>query len=495
MKQKSIGINAILNAIKSCLSIIFPLITFPYATRILGVDNIGKVNYSQSIVHYFSLIAILGVTTYAIREGAKLRDDKEKLQKFSNEVFSLNIFTTIISYILLFIFILISEKMKEYRLLILLQSLCIIFTTIGIDWINTIHEDFLFITIRSIVTNIISIIALFIFVRTPNDYYMYAMLTVLTNAIIAISNYFYCKKYTKIKLTFSSKIFGHMKSTLIFFANSLSISIYVNSDVTMLGWICGDYYVGIYAVAVKVYNIIKTLLASIYAVAIPRLAYYYGNDDLVKFKKLFTNIIMYLSLLIFPCMVGLICVSKEIILILSGVEYIEAAFTLKILSVALLFAVFGGAVTNCLNIPFKKELVNMKATLISAIANVILNLYFIPRFQQNGAAFTSVLSEIIVLIICLISFKNIKNIINLKKALLNLFQSMVGVILIFVICLFIDKFNFANYYISLIIKVFISFVTYLSVLLILKNECLYNLFNKITKRRKNEKNNSDNIKL
>ena len=494
MKQKSIGINAILNAIKACLSIIFPLITFPYATRILGVDNIGKVNYSQSIEHYFALIAILGITTYAIREGAKLRDNKEKLQAFSNEIFSLNIVTTFFSYVLLILFVFISTKMKEYRLLILLQSLSILFTTIGIDWINTIYEDFLFITIRSILTNILSIVALFLFVKTPNDYYIYAMLSVMTNAVIAISNFFYSRKYTKIKIVFKKSIFTHLKSTIVFFANSLSISIYVNSDVTMLGWMCGDYFVGIYAVAVKVYNIIKTILASIYAVAIPRLSYYYGNNDLLKFKELFTNIVMYLSLLILPCMAGLIGVSKEVVLILSGNEYIEAMHTLQILSVALLFAIFGGAITNCLNIPFKKELINMKATLISAIANVVLNLYFIPTFKQNGAAITSVISEIIVLLICFLSFKEWQKVLNVKLVVKNFGQSVIGMLFIGLGCYIVELINIDNSIISLGIKVLMSIFVYSVILIILKNQCLITIFNKFKEKRYG-KSNCNSAKL
>lgn len=472
MKEKSIGINAILNAIKAALSILFPLITFPYATRVLGVENLGKVNYAQSIEHYFALIATLGVTTYAVREGAKRRDDKKQLSTFCNEIFSLNIVTTLFSYTIMGIFLIFSAKMHDYRLLIIIQSISILFTTLGVDWLNTIYEDYLFITIRSIITNILSIIALFLFVKTPNDYYIYAMLTVLTNVVIAISNLFYCRKYTKIKTTFNKKIFSHLKSTLIFFANSLSVSIYVNSDTTMLGWMCGDFFVGIYAVAVKVYNIIKTILASIYVVAIPRLSYYFGNNKMKEFKTLYSKIIMYLALLILPCMAGLISLSNEIVLIISGAEYMDAVITLQILSIALLFAVFGGAVTNCLNIPLKREVFNMKATIISAVANVILNLYFIPKFYQNGAAITSVIAEMMVLIISVINFKKWNEVIDIRNVVKNFIHAFIGMILILMVCYIISQFNITNIVISVLLKITFSIIVYFIELIILKNSCL-----------------------
>ena len=80
-KQKSIKTNFVFNFIKVLLSLIFPLITFPYASRILLPEGIGKVDFANSIIAYFILIASLGINTYAIREGAKVRDDKEKLSK------------------------------------------------------------------------------------------------------------------------------------------------------------------------------------------------------------------------------------------------------------------------------------------------------------------------------------------------------------------------------------------------------------------------------
>ena len=163
-KFKSLGVNAFLNAFKSSLSVLFPLITYPYAFRILNVEGMGKVNYATSIVSYFSLIATLGVSSYAVREGAKLRNKKEDLEKFSNQIFSLNLFTTFIAYAALAVSLVFVQQFSGYRLLIVLSSLTILFTTLGVEWLNTIYEDYLYITIRSIITHVISLILLFLLV-------------------------------------------------------------------------------------------------------------------------------------------------------------------------------------------------------------------------------------------------------------------------------------------------------------------------------------------
>ena len=127
--MKSLKINTILNMIKTCSSIIFPLITFPYISRVLMTENVGKVNFGDSYVSYFSLIATLGITTYAIRECAKVRDDKRRLEEVASEIFSINICTTMLAYVLLFSSLFLFRRLDAYRNLIVIQSVVIVFTT------------------------------------------------------------------------------------------------------------------------------------------------------------------------------------------------------------------------------------------------------------------------------------------------------------------------------------------------------------------------------
>lgn len=150
---KSIKVNAILNVTKQLCKVVFPLITMPYVTRVLQASGYGKYNFSSSIVSYFILLAGLGISDYAIREGARIRDNKKKFQIFSEEVFTINILSTIASYMILFVFLLFSKKLLDYRLLIIVQSMSIILNTIGCDWINSVYEDYFYMqqeTVQSI---------------------------------------------------------------------------------------------------------------------------------------------------------------------------------------------------------------------------------------------------------------------------------------------------------------------------------------------------------
>lgn len=474
----SLGVNAGLNAINSALRIIFPLITYPYVFRILHKEGIGKVNYASSIINYFALIAGLGIVTYAIREGAKIRADRRKFNAFCNEIFSINMVSTIISYILLAILIVMSSDLQAYTSVLLVYSLTIILTTIGIDWINTIYEDFLYITIRSIFSYIISLFLLFMFVRSANDIIPYSLITVIQLAFVAIINFYYCRKYVHVRIVRRLNLKKHLKPILFIFANSVATTIYVNSDTTMLGIMTTDSYVGLYIVSVKIYSVIKTILAAFYSATVPRISYYLGIGENEKVKKIFTDIFSAMTVILLPCTVGLALLSREIILIMGGIEYEKAILTLQILSVSLIGAIFGGLITYALNIPLRREKYNVIATVTSAGINIGLNFFMIPLFKQNGAAITTAISELFVFFFCFLTLKDRDKYINCKVWMRNLFQAIIGCLMITVIS-FGTKIVISNVLFRVTLIFVLSIICYVSILLLFKNQLAYSILNRI----------------
>lgn len=481
MKQKNIKTNAILNAIKSGLSVLFPLITFPYASRILGVANIGKINYSSSIVSYFSLIAALGISTYAVRQGSKKRDDQVQLSTFANEVFTLNVFSAMFSFVLLLGLVCLLPQLRSYRTIVLVQSISIVLSPLSVDWINTIYEDFAYITIRSIFTQIIFLLALFIFVKNADDYYIYAGLLVFSNCITYLLNYIHCRKYIRFKVDFFSAWKSHIKPSLVFFASRLAIEIYVSSDTTMIGWFNGDIYVGLYAVSVKIYTVVRNILTSIYMVTIPRLSNYVAKSDWYKFKELLTDISSILILLILPAGAGLIALSKEMVVLISGGEYAAASISLSILGVALIFAVPSGIMVNCINTPLGKEAVSLKATIISAIVNICLNFLFVPLFKQNGAAVTTVVSELVVLLYCVKKIKSISDYIDFSKLKRNTVQGLVGAGEILIVAVVVKMMKLTNI-LAILLTAGVGGMIYLLYLMLVKNEYIVTLISELKKR-------------
>lgn len=469
MKTKRLGINAILNVIRSTLSIIFPLITYPYALRVIGVKNIGAVSYVTSIVNYFSLFAMLGVSSYAIREGAKVRDNQKKFNIFANEVFSINIITTSISVIVFILVVMCVPEFRKYVHLFAILGLSIVFTTIGVDWINTIYEDYLFITVRGIIVQLISLILLFCIVKGPQDYLKYAFLQIFSSGFIAISNWIHCRKYAKVKIVLHPDIKKHLPRLLILFSNSLAISIYVNFDTTMLGWIKDAYDVGIYSTSVKIYSAIKSVMMSIYSVAIPRLAAMYGKQDIKGFKNLYTKLWAYLAILLIPAGIGLICVSKEVILVFGGRSYIDGVQSLRILAGALIFSIFGGLITTCLNITINREKDNLMSTILSSLLNCGLNFIFIPLWSYNGAAVTTLFAELFVLVFCFIRVPNKEEYMDLRNISKKILEAIIACIPILFVAICVHTF-INNYLISLLLIVVFGGALYFLGLILFRNE-------------------------
>lgn len=483
-KTNSVYANMVLNVVKTLMSIAFPLITYPYATRVLNVVNFGKVNYAQSIVSYISLIAGLGIASYAIREGGVYRSDSKHMNRFVSEVFSFNVLTTVIAYIFLGCFLLFANKFKDYSLLILILSLSTLFTTIGVDWINVIYEDYLYITVRSFIIQILSIVLLFVFVKSEHDYYVYAWIQVIGNGLISFSNLFYTRRYCKIKLRLRCNIQRHIKPVLILFSNSLAVTIYSSVDNLLLGYLRGDYFVGLYSVSVKIYSILKQVVAATYMVTVTRLTEYISQRKEQQYSELLNSIINNIILLCVPVTIGLICISDSVVFILAGENYLPTVTALRVLSLAIIFSVLGGALAYCVNLPHHNEKKNLICTSFSAIENLVLNLWFIPNYGVNGAAITTLISEFSVFLVLLLGMKKYWVYFNFKKIIVNGCKSFCASLPIIALSRFLNMhWNYSSLtYLFVLIPSAVAF--FIGINLALKNECFTSIFRNVINRVK-----------
>ena len=398
MRKKSLGVNALLNGLRSALNLIFPLITFPYVSRVLSVDGMGIYNFSNTYVNYFVLIAGLGVATYAVREGAKYRDNKEQISEFASQIFTINMVSTLIAYLLLIGSLLIFSNLRNYVTCILVFSLQLFFTTIGTEWLYTIYEEYQYITIRSIVFKIISIVLLFLLVHSSNDYLWYAAITVFAGVGSNILNYIHAKSFCKIKFVRDTNWKYHLKPILTIFASSVAVTIYVYSDNTILGLMKNDYAVGIYSTSVKIYQIAQSLLSAVLTVTIPRLAMLWGQRRRREYNDVLTRVINTLGVLVLPASVGLLMLSREVVLIIAGQKFLPSVNSLRIITWAIIFSIFSWIFSDCVLIPAKREKRVLQNTLITAVINIVLNFILIPTMSYDGTSLSTVLAELSVMI-------------------------------------------------------------------------------------------------
>ncbi len=462
------------------LNVILPLITFPYISRILQVDGLGKYNYASSIISYFSLIAALGISTYAIREGAARRNDREELEKFCSQVFTINMLSTVLAYVLLGC-LLATGWLGGYTALILVLCISIFFNTLGTGWVFSIFENYFYITIRSIIFQVVSILLIFLLVKQPEDLILYAGITVLASVGTNIVNFICARRYCRIRLVRKIDFKTHIIPILVLFASAVASTVYVNSDITILGILKTDYEVGLYSVSAKIYSAVKFMLAAVLVVSAPRLSMYKAQNKLTEFRALLTKLFDAVTAMVLPAATGLFLLSEEIVILISGQSYAPAASSLRLLSIALVFSQYAWLFNQNILIPAKKEKIMLAATITSAVVNVAANLILIPRWSENAAAFTTIISEIIMMVIGMwFGFKVTEFDKGRGK---NVASSLLGCAAIVIICMIAKTFLVANVAI-IICSIVFSVAAYAAIVLALRNSFALQLTENIRKRIK-----------
>ena len=465
---KSIKKNSVYNIIRLSSSTLLSLITLPYVSRILLTENIGKINFGLSIVNYVSLIASLGINTYAIRECSKVRDNKEELSLVSSQIFSINIITTFIAYIILAIILLLHHKLYNYRLLIIIQSLSIVASTVGTDWINSAMEDFKYITIRTVIFQIISLFLIFMFVSKQSDYIKYAIIGLISTSGANLTNIWYRKRYCNIHFTKNIEWSHHLLPILYLFVMLLAQTIFHSVDLTMLGLMYGDHEVGIYSIAVKTLNLINQLIGSILWIIMPRMSYYFAKDDFEKINALLRKVLGFNLLLGFPCIVGTFILAKDIIRIIAGNAFSESALILQILMIGFLFSLVGGNLLgNAVLLPARQEKYYMIVCCITAIINVLGNYIFIPKFGAKAAAGTTAVCSLIILILLLLKMDKRIRIVKIKNIFLSPIVGCSGIICVCRFASIIKKIE-----IRVIISLICSILVYGFIQILMKNELI-----------------------
>lgn len=470
-KKPSLIKNSVINVIRYLLKILLPMVTFPYVIHVLLPENYGKVVFCYSVTGYFLLLAGLGINEYAIREGAAFRNKREDMGRFSSQVFTIGLMSTALSYILLLVLLMMGFVERDYKIILAIQSLSILLTTLGIEWLYTIYEDFTYITIRSFIVQVISIICIFLFVKDEGDYFIYAVITTCSAGLGCLINFIHSRKYADIKITRRPDLKAHLKPILILFCNAALISVYLYSDKIILGVLMGDEAVGIYEVSVKIYMMIKGALNAMVLVMMPRLSAYLREGKTGEYRSLAGRTLNSQIVILFPAVTGLFMISGNVIRIFGGEEYIQATGSLQILSIALIFAVIANLYVYVLMITQRMDKKILYATVFSSLLNLVLNFILIPFFGINAAAFTTLLAELSVAVIGICSCRKK---VPLKITGRNLWVTLAGCICIVIVCVLISCFKLSLIY-DTILKVITSVAVYALLTVLFNREILSSL--------------------
>lgn len=464
--------NIVLNYINTISGLIFPIITFPYAARVLMPEGIGVVNFQNSIIGYIVLLTSLGIPLYAVREIAKCRNDLELRDRTTMEILILSILLCLLGYIVVWLLGTYVPRIHEEATLFYILSLTIIFTGIGAQWFYQGIEDFFFITVRGLVVRILFAACLFIFVRHKDDLLIYGILIVGSTVGNYLVNFIHLRKFLHLTIIKWNQldIARHIKPAFRIFLLNVVISIYIRLNIIMLGFMVDDHSVGLFTAGMKLTHLITVVVTSLGTVMLPRCSHLISENKFDEFNAVITKSYHLLMFSAIPMTVGIMLLARPISLCFCGDDFMGAIPVVIYTAPTIIFI----GLTNIIGIqilyPYGKENLVILSTLIAAIVNVFLNILLIPPFAEIGAACSTLLSEFVVLVAQVILGKKYIPFSFLDKEIVGYLIAIVAMSFGLLLCL-----AFENIWFQMVIGVVVGAIIYISILLYRKDAILYEM--------------------
>ena len=399
--MKSIKKNFLYNILLNVSAVVFPLITAPYVARVLEPDGIGLINFSGTYAGYFAMVAVLGIPNYGIREVSKIRDDKKKLSELVSQLMSISAIATIGITFVYFLTIYLIGRLNENSIIFLIAGFLIYLAPFKINWYYQGLEEFGYITFRTLVIRLLSIVCLFLLVHEKSDLIVLMLINLFGGIIADVWNF--SKMWSGgVHPTFTVHgLKPHMKPLMLLFSSVIAISIYTILDTLMLGFMADYSEVGYYNQAVNLSKTILAVVTSLSVVAIPRVSYYVERKEFSKVSGLINTSFSIISLLAFPCAFGMMCISSVFVPLFFGKMFVGAVIPMMILSALIILIGLNNIVGMQILMGMGLDKLFLYSVLAGTISNFCMNCILIPICGSIGASISSVLAEAIVLFVML----------------------------------------------------------------------------------------------
>ena len=441
-------------------------------------SGVGKVSFATSLIMYFNMFAQLGIPTYGVRACAQVRDDRKKLTKVAHELLFINLIMSVLAYAVLFCLLIFVPRFWEDRVLYVVVSFTIVLTAIGMEWLYRAMEQYVYITVRSIIFKLIALLAMFMLVHEQSDYVIYGGISIFAASASNALNLINAHKFIDFKFMGGYQFKKHLRAVMVFFAMACAITVYTNLDTIMLGFMKTDVDVGYYNAAIKIKTVLLSVVTSLGVVLLPRASYYIEKGLMDEFKTISKKALNFVFVISIPLMIYFIFFAKYGILFLSGKDFIGAVLSMQIIMPTIVLV----GITNILGIqvlvPLGREKVVLKSVVAGATVDLILNLLLIPSFASAGAAFGTLMAEVVVFVVQYMALRDKLGAVFRK---INYFKIFIAVILSLCASIWILWMQF-NTFFALMISAMCFFGVYAVVLIVLKEplmlEILYTVKNK-----------------
>ncbi|MCW6681948.1 flippase [Aerococcaceae bacterium NML160702] len=391
--QKSVKFNFVMNFILTLSSIVFPLVTTPYISRVILAEGTGRVEFVTSIVGIFAMFGMMGIPTYGIRACARVRGDQEALSQTVYEILIINTIAMVLTLVVYIVSIMTVPKFVEEQPLFIINIIVLVFNVLGVEWLYRALEQYQYITVRSIIFKFIALVMMFLFVKQTSDYMIYGAITIVANVGSNLLNFLNMRKFVELKAFKPIDLKQHLRPIMSFFMMAIAITIYTSLDKGMLGMMSNAAEVGYYAAAIKVKMVLVTLVTSLGAVLLPRLSYYVEQGEQKAFQEITIKAFRFVLIVALPLTIYFTLFAKESILLLASAEFVPAIVPMKIIMPTLLFIGVSNLLGIQILVPLKREDEVLYSVAFGAVINLLINFWLIPSLAATGAAIGTTVAE------------------------------------------------------------------------------------------------------
>lgn len=447
--------NFIYNIIYQILILILPLITVPYVSRVLGADGVGIYSYTYSIAYYFMIIAMLGLNNYGNRTIAKVRDNKEELSKEFCSIYAFQLITSNLMLISYLMYVLIFDN--QYKTIAMIQIMYVISSIFDINWFFFGIEKFKLTITRNTMIKILSLLFIFIFVKTPNDIWKYTAILAGSTLFSNIVLFAFLRKYIKFIKVRKKDILKHIKPCFILFLPVIAVSIYKIMDKIMLGNMSNVSEVGYYENGEKIIQVPLAIITALGTVMLPRVSNMLSNHQEEYVKKIISKTMPFIMFLAFPMFFGIFVIGKDFSLIFFGSEFEKSGYVMQLLSITIVFLSWGNVIRTQYLIPKERDKEYIISAFLGAIVNFIMNCIFIPKYSSLGACIGTIVAEFVVMF-----YQSwvVRKELFLKEYIMNSIHFIIKSIIMFIIITLIGKAIKNNELLRVIVQILMGILVY-----------------------------------
>ena len=459
--------NYLYNVGYQVLAIIVPLITSYYVSRVLSPEGVGANAFTNSIIQYFMLLANIGIGYYGNREIAYVRDNKQKMAATFWEIQIVKTVMTVVAYLSFVVFMAFYSGNKTYMWA---QSINLLAVAFDISWLYQGLEDFKRTVLRNTFVKITSMIAIFIFIKSPKDVALYiivlALSTLLGNLTLwphAVNNYGHVDRGTKLNP------WRHFVPTVTMFVPQIATQLYVQLNRTMLGLMVDQKASGFYQCSDNLVKLILAFVTATGTVMLPHVANAFAQHDMEKVHKMLYKSFDFVSALAYPMMFGIAGVSLTLAPLYYSSKYAPVGPAMLIESIVILMIGWSNVIGTQYLLPVNRVKDFTTSVTIGAVVNIIMNFPLIHLWGLNGAMWSTVLSEISVTAYQLFV---VRKSLDIRKIFTGSWKYLLSGIVMFVPVFWLNTHMKASW-LWMLVEIIVGIVVYGVMIILLKPPVVY----------------------